>query len=74
MASLAFSSRELNFGPSGLFDTDKWFGFLYVCVDEDFEVLLEKALPEHILLFRRLIRGCGLSWDDACRCLRENGR
>ena len=53
---------------------DKWFGFLYVFVDEDFEVLLEKALPEHIRLFRRLILEFGLSWEEACKRLREDGR
>ena len=53
---------------------DKWFGFLYVCVDEDFEVLLEAALPEYVVLFRRLVRGFGLSWEEARRRLREDGR
>ena len=53
---------------------DKWFGFLYVFVDEDFEVLLEAALPEYVVLFRRLIRDFGLSWEEARRRLREDGR
>jgi hypothetical protein len=53
---------------------DKWFGFLYVCVDEDFEVLLEAALPEYVVLFRRLVRSFGLSWEEARKRLREDGR
>jgi len=52
-------------------DSDKLILVLYVGVDEDFEVLLEKALPEHIILFRRLIMSYGLTWEEAQRRLRE---
>ncbi|MBD3388732.1 MAG: hypothetical protein GF416_06655 [Candidatus Altiarchaeales archaeon] len=53
---------------------DKWFDRLYTLVEEEIEDLLERALPEHIRLFRRLLRDYGLSWGQACRILRENGR
>lgn len=54
--------------------SDKLILFLYVGMDEDFEVLLEEALPEHIVLFRRLIRSYGLTWEEARRRLRDDGR
>jgi hypothetical protein len=55
-------------------EIDKSFLLLYVWHMEDqFEALLEKALPEHIVLFRRLIIGLGLSWEEACQRLKDNG-
>ncbi|MBD3388293.1 MAG: hypothetical protein GF416_04370 [Candidatus Altiarchaeales archaeon] len=58
----------------GFCSKDKSNLVLYVCVEEQYEILLEKTLPEHITLFRRLIQGFGLSWEEACRLLREDGR
>jgi hypothetical protein len=54
--------------------SDKLILFLYVGMDEDFEALLEEALPEHVVLFRRLIRSYGLTWEEARRRLRNDGR